>query len=97
VTLRSELDEQGLQVAALSRDCRPHAVSIEEVTICSPFAPHLPHLGRCGAHFVGLNVKESRWQLEDGRPAVEAIRAHWSRHREAVYDHVGLAREDQRA
>jgi hypothetical protein len=91
VTLRSELDEQGLQIAALSRGRRPLAVSIEEVTICSPFPPHLPHLGRAGAHFVGLNVRESPWRLEDGRPAVEAIRAHWSRHRETVYDHVGVA------
>lgn len=43
VTLVSELDEQGLQVAALSWTRPPHVVSVHDVTICSPFPPHLPH------------------------------------------------------
>ncbi|HVX42028.1 MAG TPA: GNAT family N-acetyltransferase [Gemmatimonadaceae bacterium] len=88
--LTSELDEQGLQVAALSRDTPPKIVSTREVTICSPFPPHLPHLGDCGAHFVGLNAKSLPWEL-DGRPAVEHIRAHWRKHRRALYERVGLA------
>lgn len=87
--LTSELDEQGLQVAALSRTRPPHVVTVEEVTICSPFPPHLPHLGRCGAHFVGLNAHHFPWSLH-GRPAEDHIRAHWERHRPALYARVGL-------
>lgn len=89
VTLASELDEQGLQVAALSRGSDPFLVTVDEVSICSPFPPHLPALGRCGAHFVGLNVKQADWQL-DGRPAVEHIQEHWQRHRAALGERVGI-------
>jgi hypothetical protein len=59
VQLVSELDEQGLQVAALSAH-GGHMVPLRDVAICSPFAPHHSELGRCGAHFVGLNVKRER-------------------------------------
>lgn len=90
--LTSELDEQGLQVAALSREAPPKVVSTREVTICSPFPPHLPHLGQCGAHFVGLNAKSLPWEL-DGRPAVEHIRAHWRKHRRELYERVGITPE----
>jgi|GraSoiStandDraft_57_1057295.scaffolds.fasta_scaffold267964_1 hypothetical protein len=83
VVLTSELDEQGLQMAALLRACRPLVVSVDEVTICSPFPPHLPYLGRCGAHFCGLNAKQLPWSLE-GRPAVAYIEEHWLRLRSAV-------------
>jgi hypothetical protein len=76
VTLASELDEQGLQVAALERRADPLVVDTRDVTICSPFAPHQRHLGRCGAHFVGLNAKSLSWSYE-GRPAVAYIREHW--------------------
>lgn len=72
VLLKSELDEQGLQAAALAR-FHPLIVTVDEVTICSPFPPHLPDLGRCGAHFVGLNAKHLPWEV-DGRPAVEITR-----------------------
>ncbi len=89
VTLVSELDEQGLQTAAVSLDGAPLVVALEEVAICSPFPPHLPHLGRCGAHFVGLNAKQLPWSLE-GRPAVDYIREHWQRHRPELYRKVGL-------
>jgi hypothetical protein len=55
--LRSELDEQGLQVAAISRPRPPLVVRVDEVTVCSPFHPHVSEFGRCGAHFVGLNLR----------------------------------------
>lgn len=87
--LVSELDEQGLQMAALARQ-RLFVVRLEEVSICSPFPPHLPHLGRCGAHFVSLNAKSLGWSLS-GRPAEEHTREHWARHRGALYERVGVA------
>jgi hypothetical protein len=87
VTLSSELDEQGLQIAALSYADRTLVVRLDEVSICSPFPPHLPNLGRCGAHFVGLNARSLPWELE-GRPAVEYIREHWLRHWDNVYERV---------
>jgi hypothetical protein len=90
VTLSSELDEQGLQVAAASRYCSPAVVSIEDVTICSPFPPHRPELGRCGAHFCGLNARHFGWQL-DGRFAEEWIDEHWRRHLPVITERVGGA------
>jgi hypothetical protein len=57
--LASELDEQGLQVAALL-DHPLHIVDLADVQICSPFPPHAQQPGRCGAHFVGLNVRRER-------------------------------------
>jgi hypothetical protein len=66
--LRSELDEQGLQVAAISRPRPPLVVRVDEVTVCSPFHPHVSELGRCGAHFVGLNLRHIPWGYY-GRPA----------------------------
>lgn len=75
VQLVSELDEQGLQVAALSQ-CRPPAVvPVSDVSICSPFPPHAPDLGRCGAHFVGLNVARPRPYCNAAMLA--RIAAHW--------------------
>lgn len=84
----SELDEQGLQAAALSRAGALHAVSVQEVAICSPFHPHSPDLGRCGAHFVGLNARHIAWDYY-GRPADECMTAHWRRHRAALYARTG--------
>jgi hypothetical protein len=75
VVLRSELDEQGLQAAVLSQAALS-LVSKEDVTICSPFPMHQQTLGRCGAHFVGLNPKTLPWQLE-GRRAHEVIQERW--------------------
>jgi hypothetical protein len=89
VRLDSELDEQGLQVAALSLGVKPLAVSLEDLTICSPFPPHLPHLGRCGAHFVGLNAQRLPWTL-DGREASEITRENWLRLRNEVARRVAL-------
>jgi hypothetical protein len=89
VQLTSELDEQGLQVAALSNFGTIGIVTLDEVTICSPFPPHLPGLGRCGAHFVGLNAHEIPWSYL-GRPALEVRREHWREWRGEVYRRVGV-------
>ena len=88
-TLRSELDEQGLQIAAVSRDSNPYVVPVEDVTICSPFPPHVWNLGRCGAHFVGLNTRALPFEFH-GRPAREVRLEHWRRHRPELYRRVGL-------
>jgi hypothetical protein len=78
ITLQSELDEQGLQAAVLSRS-KLYVVPTMDVSICSPFSMHQLHLGRCGAHFVGLNRKSLPWILE-GRGAHHAIAGNWDRH-----------------
>lgn len=90
VTLVSELDEQGLQAAALSRGGEPYVVSVQDVTICSPFPPHLPGLGACGAHFVGLNARRLGWDFH-GEPAERVRARHWEQHRAALYERVGVA------
>jgi hypothetical protein len=88
-TLRSELDEQGLQVAALYRDAEPRVVSLTDVTICSPFPPHALDVGRCGAHFVGLNARKLGFDY--GGEAAERVRArHWDHRREFLRARVGL-------
>ncbi|MDQ3810491.1 MAG: hypothetical protein M3336_09390 [Chloroflexota bacterium] len=87
--LDSELDEQGLQVAALSMLSEPEVVSIDDVSICSPFPPHRLELGRCGAHFCGLNARHFSWQLE-GRYAEEWIDEHWRGHLPRLRERVGL-------
>ncbi|HEV7587163.1 MAG TPA: hypothetical protein VGO40_03440 [Longimicrobium sp.] len=91
VAMRSELDEQGLQVAAVGRRAPPVVVPVDEVSICSPFPPHLPGPGRAGAHFVGLNEHRLPWDYY-GRPAVECIREHWERLKPEVYARVGITR-----
>lgn len=90
VLLKSELDEQGLVVAALSQHRLPAVVSTDDVTISSPFPPHQPHLGRCGAHFVGLNARHLPW-CWNGRPAAECHQDHWRQWRSAVAAAVGIA------
>jgi hypothetical protein len=90
VVMSSELDEQGLQVAAVGRRSPPEVVTVDEVSICSPFPPHLPHLGECGAHFVGLNERSLPWAYY-GRPATEWIAEHWQRQRPELYRQVGIA------
>lgn len=83
VRLTSELDEQGLQVAAFQQDRPLTFVTTDEVSICSPFWPHQPHLGRFGAHFVGLNARHLPWRYYD-RPAVDCLVEHWRRHQPAL-------------
>lgn len=89
VVLRSELDEQGLQAAALGRAGTMLRVSTAEVSICSPFWPRQPELGTCGAHFVGLNSKVIPWNYYH-RPGLEVRREHWDGHRAALYERAGL-------
>jgi len=93
VLLTSELDEQGLQAAALALQGPVLAVRTEEVTICSPFWPHQPELGRCGAHFVGLNARHIAWNYYD-RPADDWMRDHWARHLETLHARTGAPRSD---
>jgi hypothetical protein len=68
--LTAEIDEQGLQAAAMCC-CKPLLfVRKDEVSICSPFWPCSSELGTCGAHFVGLNAPHIPWNYYD-RPADE--------------------------
>lgn len=90
ILLKSELDEQGLQTALLL-PFDPAIVTTKEVSICSPFPPHMPDLGECGAHFVGLNAKRLPWEM-NGRPAVDYIRNHWRERRAALYERVAAGR-----
>lgn len=88
VLLTSELDEQGLQAAALHRSpCL--LVSRAEVSICSPFWPRDPEPGTCGAHFVGLNSKHIPWNYFD-RSGDRVRREHFDRHRPELYRRAGL-------
>ena len=89
VRLRSELDEQGLQAAAFDLDRPARIVPVEEVSICSPFWPHSPRLGRSGAHFVGLNARNLPFAYY-GRPATECVMQNWNNHRPELYRRTGL-------
>jgi hypothetical protein len=89
-----DLDEQGLQVAALSRHGPVRAVALDDVSVCSPFHPHLPDLGRCGAHFVGLNPRSIDWD-DDDRPADAWMDEHWARHRPALYERTRAPAHEQ--
>ena len=88
----SELDEQGLQVAALSRVAAPLVVSLDDVSICSPQPPHLQRLGTCGAHFVGINVKGTRPYCDSA--ALDRIARNWGVWKDDVYAAVGLSRQE---
>lgn len=89
VPLTSEVDEQGLQVAALQRAARTLVVTLDDVTICSPTPPHVRTLGRCGAHFVGLNARALPWTC-DGRPASDVVRENFRQHEATLRTRVGL-------
>lgn len=95
VRLESELDEQGLQIAAMLRDSEPLVVRTGDVSICSPFPPHQPDTGRYGAHFVGLNAHGYDWDFH-GRPALEVRREHWAKLRPDLYERLGLFLPDSR-
>ena len=77
--LATELDEQGLQVAALADAM---VVPLEDVSISSPFPPHSARLGQCGAHFVGLNVHRARPYCDAA--AMATIAAFWDARVEGV-------------
>ena len=85
--LATELDEQGLQVAALSDAM---VVPIEDVSISSPFPPHSNGMGLCGAHFVGLNVHRERPYCDAATMA--AIAAFWDARVGSVERQVHLDR-----
>jgi len=85
--LATELDEQGLQVAALSDAM---VVPIEDVSISSPFPPHSEGMGRCGAHFVGLNVHRARPYCDAATMAT--IAAFWDARVVSVERQVDLDR-----
>jgi hypothetical protein len=88
--LTSELDEQGLQVAAVSAGTDPLVVTADEVAICSPFPPHRPAPGTCGVHFVGLNARQLPWNYY-GRPASDCVRENWTRFRDSIAERVNAA------
>ncbi|MBV8093907.1 MAG: hypothetical protein JO110_11840 [Acetobacteraceae bacterium] len=90
--LRGEVDEQGLQVAILSRPGPPLVVTTEEVSICSPFPGHARSLGTCGAHFVGLNMRQPRPQYGCDAAVLERIAANWDELRPHIERHVGTLR-----
>jgi hypothetical protein len=89
--LVSELDEQGLEVAALSRAAPMLVVRLDEVAICSPNPPHLQRLGTCGAHFVGLNVTRARPFYD--QTALRRIAEYWEHWKNHVYGAVDLLPE----
>ncbi|MGK4002110.1 hypothetical protein WMF31_05765 [Sorangium sp. So ce1036] len=70
----------------------PLVVTTDEVSICSPFPPHQPDVGRAGAHFVGLNVRRPPFDFH-GRPATEVRAEHWERWRPYLHERVGLPLE----
>ncbi|MBA2962223.1 MULTISPECIES: hypothetical protein [Ramlibacter] len=83
-----ERDEEGLQAAALSLAGPLRVVPLEEVTVCSPFPPHLPHLGSCGAQLVGLNARSIDGE-SCGRPADACMAEHWERHAGDLKERTG--------
>jgi hypothetical protein len=85
--LATEGDEQGLQVAAIHARGAPELVRVDEVTICSPFPPHLQALGSCGVHFVGLNTKQFNWSMDGENPA-DLTRENWRKLKPLVEEKV---------
>lgn len=69
--LTSETDEQGLQVALVTRE-KHRVVTLDEVAVCGYFRPHLLNLGYCGAHFVGVNAKRLPFEW-NGRPGEQYV------------------------
>ncbi len=88
VQLQSELDEQGLQAAVLTRS-NLFVVGTDDVAICSPFPDHQQRLGKCGVHFVGLNRKTLPWILQ-GRGAHESVRELWDSYANELANLVGI-------
>jgi hypothetical protein len=88
IPLRSELDEQGLQVVAFDLDAPALVVPTSEVGLCSPFWPHRPRLGSAGAHFIGLNARCLPFDYY-GRPASEWVEENFDKHRRTLARLVG--------
>ena len=85
----AEIDEQGLQAAAMLRMQPLFLVRKDEVSLCSPFWPRSPELGSCGAHFLGMNAPHIPFDYY-GRPADQWLDEHWQRHRPALYARAGV-------
>jgi hypothetical protein len=73
----------------MDRPRAAHVVSLEDVSICSPLWPHRPTLGRCGAHFIGLNARALPFEYHD-RPASDWVRENWQRHLPELKQRVRL-------
>ncbi|HVI76373.1 MAG TPA: hypothetical protein VM683_15410 [Anaeromyxobacteraceae bacterium] len=86
--LTSQLDEPGLQAAALSLERPLVTVPVRDIAIVSPFPPHTRRLGRHGAHFVGLSLTPP-FEV-DGRNAAALTRELWSSLRPEITWRVGL-------
>lgn len=87
--LESEIEEQGLQAAAICRRNPLFLVKSSEVSICSPFWPRSPELGTCGAHLVGMNAHHIPWNYYD-RSADEWLEEHWQTTRPLLYQKANL-------
>ncbi|GAA3750190.1 hypothetical protein [Terriglobus aquaticus] len=93
--LSGEIEEQGLQAAAMARlpelhGGTLHLVRLAEVNLSSPFWPKTPNFGTCGAHFIGMNARHIPWDYFD-RPADDWLAEHWARSRPTLYDRAELA------
>lgn len=88
--ISAEIEEQGLQIAAISAMGPFLNVSTRDVTICSPFWPGSPELGLRGAHFAGMNAAHLPWRYYD-RSADDWLQDHWERRRPELYRRVGLS------
>ncbi|MFL6306715.1 MAG: hypothetical protein ACJ72H_24545 [Candidatus Sulfotelmatobacter sp.] len=87
--LVSEIEEQGLQAAAIFRLQPVFLVRTSEISLCSPFWPRSVEFGSCGAHFVGMNAQHIPWNYYD-RPADVWLEEHWQRKRPMLYERAGL-------
>ena len=82
--LFEEIDEQGLQVAAICSLQPLFLVRADEVSLCSPFWPRSPKFGKCGAHLIGMNTRHLSWNYYD-RPADLWLEEHWQSVRSSLY------------
>jgi hypothetical protein len=89
VHLSTETDEQGLEVAFISAE-NHRVVRLEEVSISGYFRPHQIELGSCGAHFVGVNLKQVP-QIWNGRSVDEYVHEYWDGKKPEVYERVAPA------
>ena len=92
--LSGEIEEQGLQAAAMARlpellGGTLHVVQLAEVNLSSPFWPKTPNFGTCGAHFIGMNARHIPWDYYD-RPADNWLADHWAQSRPELYDRAGI-------
>lgn len=88
--LTAEIEEQGLQAAAVCRMEPLFLVQTTEVSLCSPFWPRSPEFGTCGAHFVGMNAHHIPWNYYD-RPADIWLEEHWRNKRDLLYQKAGFS------